>query len=67
MEEILTCRASQDGAYRDYCDGSFIKNHEMFQQNDEILQLVFYFDELEVANPLGSKRGKHKLGKMIRQ
>ena len=24
--------------------------------------LAFYYDELEVANPLGSKRGKHKLG-----
>ena len=24
---------------------------------------MFYYDDLEVANPLGSKRTKHKLGK----
>lgn len=32
--------------------------------NDHLL-LSFYYDELEVANPLGSRRGKHKLGKQF--
>ena len=27
------------------------------------IQVMFYYDDLEVANPLGSKRTKHKLGK----
>ena len=59
LEEVQTSRVSLDSVYR---DGSFIKNHPMFKQNSEMLQLILYFDELEVANPLGSKRGKHKLG-----
>ena len=29
------------------------------------LQLFLYFDEVEICNPLGSKRKKHKLGKLI--
>lgn len=30
-----------------------------------VLQLVLYYDEVEVTNSLGSSRGKHKLGKYI--
>ena len=67
IEEIQTNRVSLDAVYRDYCDGSFIRNHPMFKQDSEMLQLAFYFDELEVANPLGSKRGKHKLGKFTKR
>lgn len=48
--------------YRDFCDDSFVQNHLMFKRNRDTLLLSFYFDELEVANPLGSKRGKYKLG-----
>lgn len=62
MEQVLSDRVSKDGIFRDYCDGSVLQNHSMFKESQETLQLTFYFDELEVANPLGSKRGKHKLG-----
>lgn len=62
MEHVRAGHASKDGAYRDFCDGSFVQNHPMFKENREVLLLSFYFDEVEVANPLGSKRGKHKLG-----
>ena len=60
MEEVNAGHVSEDGIYRDFCDGTVLQNHLM---NQEMLQLSFYFDKLEVANPLGSKRGKHKLGK----
>ena len=62
MEEVKAGHASEDGVLRDFCDGSYVQNHPMFKENKEALLLSFYFDELEVANPLGSKRGKHKLG-----
>ena len=65
MEEVLSDRVSKDGILRDYCDGCVLENHPMFKESRETLQLSFYFDELEVANPLGSKRGKHKLGWFI--
>ena len=58
MEQVLADRASEDAVYRDFCDGSFVRKNF----NPDSLLISFYFDELEVANPLGSKRGKHKLG-----
>ena len=64
MEEVQATHVSGDGVLCDYCDGSYVQSHPMFQKSHETLLLSFYFDELEVANPLGSKRGKgkHKLG-----
>lgn len=41
------------------------KNHPLFQAHPSSLQLIVYFDELEVCNPLGSHSGVHKLGKSI--
>ena len=60
MEEVLMNRCSHDNILRDYCDGDFIQSLDV-SEND--LLLAFYYDGLEVVNPLGSRRGKHKLGK----
>ncbi len=60
LDEIENCHISQDTSLSDFCDGKFIKNHPLCN-NNKSLMLVVYFDELEVANPLGSRRGKHKL------
>lgn len=48
---------------RDVCDGSYFKEHRIFKDasSEKLLALQLYFDEFEVCNPLGSKRGKHKL------
>ncbi len=54
------------GVLRDFCDGEFVRNHPLVKENPETLLLAVYFDDLEVANPLGSRRGKHKLGKFIK-
>ena len=48
----------------DFCDGSLYKTHPFFQANPGALQLIVYFDELEVCNPLGSRSGIHKLGRL---
>ena len=34
-----------------------------FQWIGTALQIMLYYDEVEVCNPLGSNRKKHKLGK----
>ncbi len=47
----------------DFCDGDLFRNHNIFQHtNQNLLQLVMYFDEVEVCNPLGGHCGIHKLG-----
>ena len=47
---------------QDYCDGKVYCSSSFYSSYPEGLQVCFYFDELEVANPLGSKI--HKLGNM---
>ena len=50
---------------RDICDGSFVKNHPLFQHHPTALQFILYYDDIEVCNPLGSSAGIHKLGKIL--
>ena len=47
----------------DYCDGSAFKSHPLFSLSTQHLQIFFYYDDIEVCNPLGSKRKIHKLGR----
>lgn len=54
---------SSDGRLRDVCDGDYCKRHVLFGQDSTAIQVIAYYDDIEVANPLGSKRKKHKVGK----
>ena len=49
----------------DFCDGLVFKSHAIFCSDPCALQIIAYYDELEVANPLGSYVKKHKLGCMF--
>ena len=51
----------KSGVLRDYCDGEAYQQHSLFSDHVEALQIVFYY-EVEVCNPLGSKKKKHKMG-----
>lgn len=44
------------------CDGSVYKTHPLFSQDNSAIQIIAYFDEVELCNPLGSSTKKHKLG-----
>lgn len=60
--ETAKDRISVDGLMYDYCDGSLFKGNSLFADEKCALQLCLYFDECEVVNPLGSRRGIHKIG-----
>ena len=60
-EEIESSHASNDNILRDMCDGSVFKSHPLFSV-DKSIQIIAYFDEVEICNPLGSNSKKHKLG-----
>ena len=49
---------------KDFCDGDFFKDHPVFTSNPLAIQIqvILYYDDIEVANPLGSKAVNHKLG-----
>ena len=49
---------------KDFCDGRQFHSHHLFSVCTNALQLLFYYDDVEVCNPLGSSRTKHKVGKL---
>ena len=63
LEEVdqSSKRVHQDGFIEDFCDGSRFKTHPLFSEDPSALQIIAYYDELEVCNPLGSHTKKRKL------
>ena len=63
--QVTRPHARHDTLFGDFCDATFFKNHSLFSSGDEslLLQFIIYYDDVEVTNPLGSSKGKHKLGK----
>ena len=51
---------SKDDVLRDFTDGDICKSNPLLCKKNT-LQFKFFVDEFEVVNPLGSKKGKHKL------
>ena len=62
--QVQNCHQRQhgDGTIEDVCDGQLFRTHPLFSTDSTALQVMLYYDELEITNPLGSKTGKHKLG-----
>ena len=52
-----------DGYIGNICDGGMFKENELFKANVTAIQIIKYYDMIVVVNPLGSRTGKHKLGK----
>lgn len=46
----------------DICDGDIFKCHPILSNNDIILQMLAYYDEFTVANPLSPRAKKLKIG-----
>lgn len=55
-------KGSPDGVYTDLDDGLYVKKHPLFSTEKHALQIQLFYDDFEPCNPLGSKRGVHKLG-----
>ena len=64
QNEINQCskRIHSNGVLEDFCDGELFQSHPLFSQNPNALQIIAYFDEVELCNPLGTHVKKHKLG-----
>ena len=46
---------------QDFCSGALYQNNAYFKENSHALQIILYFDQFEVANPLGPARGEYKI------
>jgi hypothetical protein len=62
--KVLHPHQRADNLLSDYCDGADFRNHPLFSVDPTALQIMLYYDEIEIVNPLGSKTSKHKLGKL---
>ena len=62
VHEIDHFHGSDNHTLTDMCDGSVFKNHPLFESDKNAIQIIGYFDEVELCNPLGSSTKKHKLG-----
>ena len=62
LAEVLNPHFAADGKLGDFCDGAAFRSHPLFGTDNSALQVIAYYDELEVANPIGSYVSKHKLG-----
>ena len=51
----------KENVLNDVQDGSICKNNAFFNTSDKKIELVLYRDFIEVVNPLGSAKIKHKL------
>ena len=60
--EIAKAHGSTNDNMKDFCDGYIFKSHPVFRSNPLALQIILYYDDIEVAYPLGAKAGHHKLG-----
>ncbi|XP_064458858.1 uncharacterized protein LOC135369124 [Ornithodoros turicata] len=50
-----------DGYFSSIFDGAAFSEHRYFRGDNSKICIQLYSDEFEVCDPLGSKRGKHKL------
>jgi hypothetical protein len=64
LEQVEQCpnRVKCNNYIEDFCDGIRFAKHPLFSQDPLALQILAYYDELELCNPLGSHIKKHKLG-----
>ena len=64
IEQIIQTpqRIRTDGQIEDFCDGTVFSSHPLFSKDPYALQIIAYYDELELCNPLGSHIKQHKVG-----
>ncbi|KAJ8049893.1 hypothetical protein HOLleu_02837 [Holothuria leucospilota] len=63
MECILSAHSSSEpNILMSYRDGIYYKSQDNDMDDRPTIPLLLYYDDFETVNPLGSKRGKHKLG-----
>uniref|UniRef100_A0A1X7UZQ4 Uncharacterized protein n=1 Tax=Amphimedon queenslandica TaxID=400682 RepID=A0A1X7UZQ4_AMPQE len=57
-EIVLRSHERNDGLLSDFCDGDLFACHPLFSLHSSALQIILYYDDMEICNPLGiSDRG----------
>ena len=61
-QQVERGHSNDTGMLADFCDGAYYKNHSLFSVHKNALQIMMYYDDVEVCNALGSHTKVHKLG-----
>ena len=61
--QVFNTHFSPPGILGDYCDGRQYQTHDLFSKDNHALQIMLYYDDVEVCNPIGSAATIYKLGK----
>jgi len=61
VDHFTSRKQRSDSIMEDFCDGSLFKSDTFFLENLSALSIHLYSDEFEVCNPIGAKKGKHKI------
>ena len=51
---------AEDGVVKDVRDGKNFRENSFFQENPDAVPILLFQDELEITNPLGAGKSKHK-------
>ena len=65
LQVLSGSHQSPDDILRDVCDGSIFAENAVLCDNDKALQIIGYFDEFTLTNPLMSRSKKYKIGNGI--
>ena len=60
--QISKSHKRKDEQIGDFCDGTLFKDHPLYKKDPLALQIIAYYDDVEMCNPLGTHRGINKLG-----
>lgn len=61
-DNINQTNCINDGVLRTVLDGTYYRENEVFRQMEKPLAVILYYDEVGIANPLGSHSTTQKLG-----
>ena len=59
--EVANSMKGTSGVLSNYHDGSCFKKNLLFSNDSTALQIIFYNDDFQCANPLGNKTSKYKV------
>lgn len=60
--QVMNSHESGDRTLRDLCDGTQFARNNFFKEHEHVLQIILYYDDFTVVNPIGYKASEYKFG-----
>lgn len=60
--QVMNSHESVDRTLRDLCDGTQFARNNLFKEYQQVLQIILYYDDFTVVNPIGYKAPEDQFG-----